>query len=193
MFKPAADQSEMESFKKSLGFTKDDFVVLYTGRFTNGKNPLLLARAIDKLQKSGYHTIKGLYVGSGDQKAEIQSCIASTMVEFVPYFELYKYYQIADIGVWPAQESTSMLDAAATGIPIIVNNTIHAKERYEGNGLTYELGNVDDLASKILKLFTDTALRKSLGMEGQLKMSQIYSWDRIAKEREDDYSADMNS
>jgi glycosyltransferase involved in cell wall biosynthesis len=113
------------------------------------------------------------------------------LVDFVLYHELYRYYQIADVGVWPAQESTSMLDAAATGLPIIVNDTMLAKERYEGNGLTYRLGDANDLAEQILKLYTDNNLRVTLGKEGRRKMQELYSWDKIAKEREEDYKADL--
>ena len=191
VFRKITDVNEIEGRRKTYGLTKSDFVVLYTGRFAPDKNPLILAKAIDQLQKSGHRHIKGLFVGSGEQKNEIQACEACSIVDFVPYHELYKFYQIADIGVWPTQESTSMLDAAASGIAIIVNNTVHATERYQGNGLTYELGNVGDLAKQILKLHDDTELRTKLGAEGERKMREEFSWDKIAKEREADYLEDL--
>ncbi len=77
-----------------------------------------------------------------------------TIVDFVPFYELNKYYQCADIGVWPTQESTSALDAGSTGIPVIMNNTVKANNMYEGNGLTYELNNLDSLVEQILKLYS---------------------------------------
>jgi glycosyltransferase involved in cell wall biosynthesis len=190
VFKPSTDPTLRQERKTRLGFDSSDFVVLYTGRFAYDKNPLLLAKAIDLLQKKSYTRIKGLFVGSGDQKKDIESCAACTIVDFVPYFELYQFYQIADLGVWPTQESTSMLDAAATGIPIIVNHTVHATERHQGNGLTYDLGNIEDLAEKILTLYNDPKLREKLGQEGERKMREEFSWDKIAKEREADYVAD---
>lgn len=192
MFKPEPDVHKRNTFRATLGLSPDDFVVLYTGRFTAGKNPLVMARAVDKLRSEGLTKIKGVFVGSGDQKEEIKACSGCTIVDFVLYHELFRFYQIADVGVWPAQESTSMLDAAATGVPIIVNNTIQATERYEGNGLTYELGNSDDMAAKIKRLYNDTALRSALGASGQKKMSELYSWDKIAMERERDYQQDLN-
>jgi glycosyltransferase involved in cell wall biosynthesis len=191
VFKPAANRAIVNDIRRTYGFQPDDFVVLYTGRFAPGKNPLVLAQAIDQLNKKGYKKIKGLFVGSGDQGPLIASCESCFLVDFVPYYDLYKFYQIADLGVWPAQESTSMLDAAASGIPIIVNNTIHAKERYEGNGLTYQLGDVDDLAKQIVKLYDDEPMRISLGEAGRRKMNKLYSWDTIAQEREDDYHLDL--
>jgi glycosyltransferase involved in cell wall biosynthesis len=190
MFRPAENPQVVKDISKSLQFSNDDFIILYTGRFTAGKNPLLIAKALDILHSKGHKNIKGLFVGSGDQRNEIEKNPSCRVVDFVPYYELYKYYQIAHVGVWPAQESTSMLDAAATGIPIVVNNTIHAVERYEGNGLTYELGNAEDLASKILRLYQDRELCSSLGRNGFQKMNNLFSWDRIAKEREEDYIKD---
>jgi glycosyltransferase involved in cell wall biosynthesis len=62
---------------------------------------------------------------------------------FVPVNELADYFRAADIGVWP-RESTSMLDAAACGLPIVVNDT-SSLLGIEGNGLVYELNNVDDM------------------------------------------------
>jgi glycosyltransferase involved in cell wall biosynthesis len=190
-FKPELDRGKVAAIKSSLGYEKDDFIVLYTGRFTSGKNPLVLAKAIDSLRKRGYNKINGLFVGSGDQKKEIESCMGCKIVDFVLYHQLPPFYQIADIGVWPAQESTSMLDAASTGVPIIVNDTIQATERFEGNGLTYKLGDAADMAEKILKLYEDENLRMVLGKEGRRKMSEVYSWDRIAMERERDYLQDL--
>lgn len=190
-FKPEPDLNKVAAIKSSLGYEKDDFIVLYTGRFTAGKNPLVLAKAIDSLRKRGYNKINGLFVGSGDQKKGIESCMGCKIVDFVLYHQLPPFYQIADIGAWPAQESTSMLDAASTGVPIIVNDTIQATERFEGNGLTYRLGDANDMAEKILKLYEDENLRLALGKEGRRKMSEEFSWDRIAMEREKDYLKDL--
>lgn len=191
VFKPAASKEDRDRLRSELGFEQDHFVALYTGRFTEGKNPLLLAKAIELLHQQGYNKIRGLFVGSGNQGTEIRKCASSTIVDFVPYYDLFKFYQVSDVGVWPAQESTSMLDAAATGIPIVVNDTLLAKERYEGNGLTYKLGNAEDLAEKILKLYTDRELSAKLGQEGKRKMHELYSWDKIAIDREREYSEDL--
>jgi glycosyltransferase involved in cell wall biosynthesis len=193
IFTPEKNREVVHERKSSLGYQPDDFIALYTGRFARDKNPLVLAKAIEILQTKGFSKIKGLFVGSGDQKNEIKACPGCQIVDFVLYKDLYKFYQIADIGVWPAQESTSMLDAASTGVPIIVNDTVQATERFEGNGLSYRLGDPNDLADKILKLYQDEKLRVALGKEGERKMSEEYSWDRIAKEREQDYIQDLKS
>ena len=58
-----------------------------------------------------------------------------------------------------------MLDAAACGIPIIVNDTLRATERIDGNGITYRLNDVEDLAEKIRSLL-DSTYRQQLGTTG---------------------------
>jgi glycosyltransferase involved in cell wall biosynthesis len=193
IFKPEEDKNKTSQFRESLGFEKDDFIVLYTGRFTPAKNPLVVAKAIHDLQKKGYTRIKGLFVGSGEQKSEIAACVGCKIVDFVLYHQLPPYYQISDIGSWPMQESTSILDASATGLPVILNETMPAAEMFKSNGLFYKLGEQEDLASKILQLYSDEDLRLKLGKEGQRKMYEVYSWHKIAMERERDYIQDLRS
>jgi glycosyltransferase involved in cell wall biosynthesis len=180
-----ADTTERKAKRSELGFTESDIVVIYTGRFTEGKNPLCLAKAIDKLVGEG-EPFKGLFMGNGPQIEEIKKMRGCTVLKFVPYHELPAYYAIADIGSWPRQESTSMIDAAACGLPIVISNKVQAMERVEGNGLTYVENDVNDLAAVIKKL-KDASLRSQLGNFGVSKIQNNYSWDKIAKERIEDY------
>ncbi|HET7819666.1 MAG TPA: glycosyltransferase family 4 protein [Bacteroidia bacterium] len=184
-FKPMLSAEDRKDKRNKLGFSENDIVCIYTGRFTDGKNPLCLAKAINRLNESGM-AFKGLFMGDGPQWNEIKNQNGCTIHKFVPYHELPEYYGIADIGVWPKQESTSMIDAAACGLPIIISNKVLAKERVDGNGLTYEENNVDSLIEALLQL-EDPALRKQLSDIGIRKMQTHYSWDKIARERIEDY------
>jgi len=191
IFRPEVDKAKILQLRVKWGFQEDDFIVLYTGRFTSSKNPLVCAQAVDLLQKKGFSKIKGLFVGAGDQQKEIEACLACRVIDLVVYTQLPQYYQMADVGIWPMQESTSILDASATALPVIVNEAIPTAEMFRGNGLAYKAGNSEDLSSKILQLYSDDSLRKKLGEEGRRKMSEVFSWDRIAKEREQDYLQDL--
>ena len=81
-----------------------------------------------------------------------------------------------------------MLDAAACGLPIIVNDTLLAKERIDGNGITYRLNDPADLAAKI-RWLSDADRRRQLGSVGSRRMVQLFSWDAIARQRLADYEA----
>ena len=99
-------------------------------------------------------------------------------------------YRAADIGVWPTQELTSMLDCAASGRPIIVNDTIAAVERVEGNGLNYRLNDGDDLKRALLAL-KSADYRKELGDAGARKIVDRFSWRALVQVRLDDYAASL--
>ncbi len=186
-FCPSKYFEERKIQREKFGFSESDIVCIYTGRFTEGKNPLCLAQAIEKLAVAG-ESFKAIFMGNGSQLEEIKKIKGCTVLEFIPYHELPKYYSIADIGIWPRQESTSMIDASACGLPIIISNKVQAKERVEGNGLTYAENDVDDLARVILRM-KDTSLRRKLAATGIKKMLEQFSWDKIAKDRVEDYKS----
>lgn len=190
LFKPASNGSHQEDrqrLRRRLGFAPDDIVCIYTGRMTKDKGPLVLAEAVASLATQGY-SFRGLFVGSG-QSTDLEAikalpgCVVNS---FVPVRELAQYYRAADIGVWPKQESTSQLDAAACGLPIIVSDEVKVRERVDGNGLLYVEGCASHLSQQMLKL-SDPGIRNAMGKLGASKMREQFSWRRIAGERLRDY------
>jgi glycosyltransferase involved in cell wall biosynthesis len=183
----AEDQERRGQLRRELGFTDSDVVCIYTGQFTAAKNPMVLARAVAMLRRAEMQ-VRGLFIGNGPQNPEIAACDGCVVLPFRPHRELPAYYRAADIGIWPTQESMSMLDAAACGLPIIVNDTLLAKERIDGNGITYRLNDSTDLTEKI-RLLSDLNHRRQLGSVGSRRMIQLFSWDAIARLRLADYEA----
>jgi glycosyltransferase involved in cell wall biosynthesis len=169
-----------------LGFADQEIVCVYSGRFTEDKDPLILARAVELLRKRGF-PYRGLFVGGGPQAQAILASDGCVVRPFVPFSDLRPYFQASEIGVWPKQESLSMLDAAACGIPIVVNDTLRAVERIAGNGVMYRSGDIDDMARVLIDL-GDTGKRQSLGSCGALRMRSQFSWEVIARQRLRDYS-----
>jgi glycosyltransferase involved in cell wall biosynthesis len=181
------DEQNRLSLRRRLGFSDSEIVCIYTGRFTEGKNPLLLAKAVAQLASAGY-PFRGLFVGNGIQVEAIQSCAGCTTHAFVPVQELGDFYRASEIGVWPTQESLSMMDAAACGLPIVANNTMTASERLDGNGAAYKLNELGDLVRVLLEL-RDPETRKRMGAIGARKMAHDFSWESIAGRRLRDYEA----
>jgi len=190
LFRPSpATDDQRSTLRRSLGFADDEIVCVYTGRFSPDKGPLILADAIHLLNSAGKR-FRGLFVGGGtpadaDDLRRRRGC---STVDFVPARDLPPYYRCADIGVWPKQESTSQLDAAACGLPLVLSDRIHVLERVDGNGLTYREGDSDDLARRLLEL-SDPDVRHRLGVAGSAKMRADYGWDRIARNRLRDYAS----
>ena len=102
------------------------------------------------------------------------------------YGELPPYYRAADIGVWPTDESISMLDAAACGLPLIVSDGIVYRDHVDGNGLVYKMNDLSDLVRTLLEL-QSAEYRHRLGMASSAKMKSHFSIESIALRRIHDY------
>jgi glycosyltransferase involved in cell wall biosynthesis len=194
LFNPISTEQDHQnrlSLRQRLGFSDSEIVCIYTGRFSEDKNPLLLARAVARLVATGqpYH---GLFVGNGVQAQAIQSRVGCTTHPFVPVHKLGDFYRASDVGVWPTQESLSMLDAAACGLPIVANNTMTVPERLDGNGVAYKLNDLGDLVRALFAL-RDRQTRERLGALGAQKMAHDFSWESIARRRLLDYEVALRS
>jgi glycosyltransferase involved in cell wall biosynthesis len=181
-----AQQTRIQ-LRRSLGFAPNEVVCVYTGRFSKDKNPFCLAEAIGKLVAEG-GAFRGLFVGNGlaEDVAAIRKLPGCIVNPFVPTSDLPPYYWAADIGIWPKQESTSQLDAAACGLPLILSNQIKVLERVNGNGLLYIEDNPDDLAQQIMRL-SSPYIRKRMGVNGSKKVRKQFSWVKIAQQRLQNY------
>jgi glycosyltransferase involved in cell wall biosynthesis len=175
----------LKNVRGKYGCRETDILCIYSGRFVENKNPLCLAQAVDHLYKLG-KPYKALFIGNGPQKAEILSNRSCFVIDFQPFSELGEFYRVADIGVWPREESTSVLDASACGLPIVVSNRVQAIERIEGNGMVYSEGDYLSLAEVLLKL-ENKEVRETLGKLGKEKIENKYTWGIIAKNRIRDY------
>jgi glycosyltransferase involved in cell wall biosynthesis len=109
----------------------------------------------------------------------------------MPFSELGDYYRAADIAAWLTNESTSMLDAAACGIPIIVSDRIY-QDHVVGNGLSYKMNDLDSLCDALRSL-QDEPLRRELGNAGAKKMRDRFSWEMAAKTRLEDFNAALDA
>jgi glycosyltransferase involved in cell wall biosynthesis len=177
--------AERSALRQQLGFAENEIICVYTGKCSSEKNPLLLAEAVEQLRRAGA-PYRGLFIGSGEQLESIAKHSACISLPPVDVRDLGAYFRAADIGVWPTQESMSMLDAAACGLPVVANNTMQARERLDGNGLSYRLNDVNDLVRVLLKM-RDKGVRQSMGHNGALKMAHGYGWESIARRRIRDY------
>jgi len=176
---------ERRELREKLGFAESDIVCIYTGKLTKAKNALILAEAIERLRAMDKPFL-GVFIGDGVQREAIRTHPSCITLPFMPYRGLAPFYRAADIGVWPTDESTSMLDAAACGISIIVSDGIVYREHIEGNGLVFKMNDLDDLVRMLLMLY-DRGERERLGTFGAKKMASYFSWDSVASRRVKDY------
>ena len=181
----ASDEQRRKTLRAKLGFGEKEIVCIYTGKMAEMKNPLLLARAIQVLRAGG-RNFKGLFIGDGVQRSEIEKYPDCGVLDFMQFNELGDYYRSADIAVWLTNESTSMLDAAACGVPIVVSDRIY-QDHVTGNGRAYVMNDLDSLCATLCAL-EDEDTRRELGRAGARKMVSQFTWDLAARVRLRDFS-----
>jgi glycosyltransferase involved in cell wall biosynthesis len=187
IFHPIASDEERGSratIRATLGLCGDEVVCVYSGKMTQDKNALIVARAIELLRREGL-PLRGLFIGDGVQRDAIAGTDGCVTLDFMVFSALGAYYRACDVAVWPTNESTSMLDAVACGLPIIVSDRIY-QDHVTGNGCSYQMNNLDDLCAK-LRMFADPKLRELLGGAGATKMKQRFSWTAAAARRITDF------
>jgi glycosyltransferase involved in cell wall biosynthesis len=196
LFRPptdAAAQDQRCALRRKLGFADTDVVCVYTGRLTVDKGPLILAEAVDGLVRKGL-PVRGLFVGNGtaDDIRRLKACHGCVLHPFVPTRDLPPFYWAAELGVWPRQESTSQLDAAACALPLILSDRVEVHERIDRNGITYREGDVASLAAAIESLL-DPERRRRMGEIGSERMLAGFSWRNVATRRIQDYQAALRT
>jgi glycosyltransferase involved in cell wall biosynthesis len=181
----AEDRERRIQLRNLLGFSEPDVVCIYTGKMADFKNPLLLAQAIRILRAEG-RQFKGLFIGDGAQRAQVAEFADCVVLDYMPFSALGDYYRAADIAVWLTNETTSMLDAAACGIPIVVSDRIY-QDHVSGNGFAYRMNDLKSLCDTLRRL-DDEGMRRTLGIEGARKMHELFTWERSAEIRFRDFN-----
>lgn len=176
--------------KKSLGIGLDEKVVLYIGRFVSEKNLPSLIDAFAIMAKASDEKIKGLIVGGGMLKDQLQDQInrlnLNDMVSLINFQEFNKiamFYAIADVFVLPSEREAWGLvinEAMNFKLPIVVSDKVGCavdlvKNNY--NGFVYDVNNTNALAESILN-----ALENSTQMgENSFNIIKDVNFDQISK------------
>ena len=142
---------ERTRLRATFGYSSEEIVCVYSGKMNSEKNPLIIAQAITELRNMG-HPYSGLFIGEGEQKMRVAGVPHCRVLDFMHFSKLGAYYRASDIAVWPTNENTSMLDAAASGLPLIISDGVVYREHVEGNGLVYRMNDLNDLVTKLLEL-----------------------------------------
>lgn len=178
------------NMREKLHISSQDFVIIYAGKIIPDKGVDILVKAFCLLYT---HYMKLLIVGNGEEKytqmlkrrisisEKEGDVIWATMVR--PQ-DLPTYYSAADVGVWPKQESISMIEASSCRLPIIIKNSQSMRSRISNaNGEVYNEGNISQLSQKLKKV--SLMKRKeiiAMGNRGRQYVVLHHSWQHISEE-----------
>src|SRR5690242_10318724 len=156
------------AFFEKFGATNGQVRLLYVGRVSREKDLDLLVEAYRRLRTEGL-SIQLFIVGHGPYSETLEKSLPDAY--FTGYLtgkELAAAYASADIFVFPSTTDTFgnvIIEAQASGVPVIVSDSGGPKELVENNenGLITKSHDPDDLTRAIRELVVDSDRRKQMG------------------------------
>lgn len=146
---------------------------------------ILAMKAIARERKDAALTIVGDGPELGRLKRLADSLGISSKVIFLGYVShgsLPAVYRKADIFILPSLHegmSNTVLEAMASGLPVVTTDTGGTKELISGNGIVVTKKSADDLSKAILAILSDRKMMAWLGTRSR-EIALRYSWGRIA-------------
>ena len=154
--------------------------VLSVGRLIPRKGMVYLVQAIKGMQNVSLNI-----VGDGPLRNDLQNASVGMDVNFLgtlSHDELKNLYSEHDVFVLPSLNegmSNTVLEAMASGLPVIITDTGGTKELVNGNG--FVIPRVDSCALKesIARFISEPSSLNTMGRKSR-EISQTMRWDNIA-------------
>lgn len=177
-----------DAIRKRLKIKKRDIVLVFSGIAVRRKGIEILLEALSEIKNEN---VKLVIVGGGDQSymQELRDLSKKLGIEdksiftgFVKKGNVKDYFSAADVGVWPANNSVSIMEAMACGLPIVMVDLQLSHLAGYGNGLKFPQHNKEKLKEALERLILNDVLRRSMARNSVSAIKKHYSYDIIAKQ-----------
>ncbi len=183
------------AFRAELGLKPDDVLVGMLGRIHAMKGQDFFLEAIRRLPRRKnlvFAMVGGVFAGDEAMLEALQEKVRTAGLDHVHILDfrpnVAEIHAAFDVFVLPSALPdpfpTVVLEAMATGRPIVATNHGGAAEMVvEGEtGFLVDPGDVDALASRIVRLVDDPILRRRMGKAGRSRLLAQFSLGRFVKD-----------
>ncbi|MCG7280440.1 glycosyltransferase family 4 protein [Chryseobacterium taklimakanense] len=157
-FRP--DNEKKKQYRKEFNIADDDFVVLYAGKLDQYKGGKFFAETMREKFDLEAKNLKIIVVGTppdneyGKEVEKILSSSENKILRFPTqdYTGLAKFYQTADIAVYPRQCSMSYYEAQSCGLPVVLeHNEINVERASNKKGKIFGDKSQEEFRQAILE------------------------------------------
>jgi len=185
--------------REVLGLSPGDFCIGCVGNLTPVKDHITLLHAMDEFSKS-YQDWRLLFAGDGPERTRLQEFVKGRpgWGERVLFLgrrnNISELLNAMDIYALPSLSEgicNSLLEAMATGLPVIASQTGGNPEvTIDGeSGLLFPVGDVGQLANHLLSIRGNEELRLRLGCQARNRIEVEFSLDAMVRNYESLYES----
>ncbi|MBE5039339.1 glycosyltransferase [Ructibacterium gallinarum] len=190
------ERGKMQSdFRKNMGFSDEDILIVSTGRIEIEKGFATLLKMI--VEHWWDSNIKFIIVGEGSYLGHMKSVISaadkSTQVFFMGYQQDVRSILLGcDIFVlctWHETLCNSVVEASGVGLPVIATNVGGIPEIVSDGKSGFLVDNqIEEYITKLRILIADENLRKRMGHEAKKLIDQKLNEETIIQQIDEVYS-----
>lgn len=181
---------DSERFSPSKAATAQQTIRLLTvGRLSVTKRVEILIDAVEILQSQGCQVCFKI-VGGGQIRQKLKQIVKEKNLDNIIEItgridaeDMPDVYRQSDIFISASKlegMSNAMLEAMASGLPIIAARCEGTEELIAENGLVIENANAEEIAGAVRKLIEDPQLRNKMSIAAR-KQAEQFTWGRIAE------------
>lgn len=171
---------------------KDEITILFVSRLIEGKGLQYLIPDMKSVQEqvlaACQKSVRLVIVGDGPYRSTLEELTDQTQTRAVVSFvgrkdkeQVKQYYQEADVFVLPSLSEgmpNVVLEAMASGLPIVMTPCEGSKELVTDNGIISPL---ESLTENLVRICTDQEMRQKMGQNSLLNVEKSFQWESIAK------------
>ncbi len=197
IFLQTVPEGELKKIKSQLAL-EGKSVVITVARMIEGKGYPHMIRLLPKILEKVPNLV-WLIIGDGPKKDEIIKSIQKNYLQNVtrfigklPYTELPKYYQLADLMVLlthpdesSAEEAwgTAFVEAAASGLPVVAGRAGGVEEAVldRQTGLVVDVYQDQSIISAVSELLRNKDYAKQMAQAGKERVMREFNWSEQLK------------
>ena len=167
--------------RKALGYSQDDFIVAYCGRFNKRKGCRRVSEAITLLNNP---SIKSIFIGvPAGADVEEPSCEGILFKGALPHEDIPIYLNASDVFVLPTLAegcSNAIVEAMACGLPVISSDLPFNTDILDDkNAILVDPMNVKQIAEGINELLINPELRQQMSIATLAIMKELTIENRV--------------
>lgn len=180
-------ESARSAIRDELDYDDEEIVYIFAGNISPTKDLKNLLRAFTDVN---FEKKQLLILGEGQEEYLDQlrklACDLNVVDQvsfhsFVPHSDLYRYYNASDVGIWPGKLGITIIEGIACGLPVVLPESPATEFLIDGNGLSYQRGNVNELSACMERYGRNEDLRMRAATAAEKLVEERLSWDQIAK------------